>query len=81
MPVVKALCLLTAGVFPSKLTKAVASEGYVVISTNMARQLEGESNICKYTMMYQSNTTNLYYVYCCIRVLYFNSYRIILGPF
>jgi hypothetical protein len=44
MPVVSALCFLTAVVFPSKLTKAVASEGYhVVISTYMARQLEGET--------------------------------------
>jgi len=42
MPVANAVCLLTAVVFPSKLTKAVASEGDVVISTNMARYLEGE---------------------------------------
>jgi hypothetical protein len=38
MPDVNAVCFLTAVVFPSKLTKAVASEGdRVVISTNMAR--------------------------------------------
>ena len=38
MPDVNALCFLTAVLFCSKLTKAVAGEGYhVVISTNMAR--------------------------------------------
>ena len=44
MPDVNALCFMTAVVFPSKLTKAVASECYhVVTSTNMARQLEKET--------------------------------------
>jgi hypothetical protein len=38
LPDVNALCFLTAVLFPSKLIKAVASEGYhVVISINMAR--------------------------------------------
>jgi len=37
--------------------------------------------IDKYTMMYQSNTTKLYYVYYCIRATCFDSYRIILRPF
>ena len=37
--------------------------------------------IYKYTMMYQSNTTNLYYVYYCIRTTCFDSYRIIFRPF
>jgi hypothetical protein len=37
LPDINALCFLTVVVLPSKLTKAVASEGYhVVISTNMA---------------------------------------------
>jgi hypothetical protein len=41
---VNALCFLPAAVFHSKLTKALASEGYhVVISTNMARLMEGET--------------------------------------
>ena len=31
-------------------------------------------------MMYQSNTTKLYYVYCCIRATCFDSYRIIHRP-
>jgi len=35
----------------------------------------------KYTMMYQSNTTELYYVYYCIRATCFNYYRIISRPF
>ena len=35
----------------------------------------------KYTMMYQSNTTKLYYVYYCIRATCFDSYRIIFRPF
>ena len=35
----------------------------------------------KYTMMYQSDTTQLYYVYYCIRATCFNSYRIIFRPF
>jgi hypothetical protein len=44
MPDVSALCFLPAVVFPSKLTKALDSEGYhVVISTSMARLLEGET--------------------------------------
>ena len=33
--------------------------------------------IYKYTLMYQSNTTKLYYVYYCIRATCFDSYRII----
>jgi hypothetical protein len=38
LPDVNAVCFLPAVVFPSKLTKAAAGEGYhVVISTNMAR--------------------------------------------
>jgi len=37
--------------------------------------------IYKYTMMYQSNTTKLYYVYYCIRTTFFDSYRIIFRPF
>jgi len=32
-------------------------------------------------MMYQSNTTKLYYVYYCIWVTCFNSYRVIFRPF
>ena len=35
----------------------------------------------KYTMMCQSNTTNLYYVFYCIRATCFDSYRIIFRPF
>ena len=35
----------------------------------------------KYRMMCQSNTTNLYYVYYCIRATCFDSYRIIFRPF
>ena len=35
----------------------------------------------KYTMMCQSNTTNLYYVFYCIRATCFDSYRIICRPF
>jgi len=35
----------------------------------------------KYTMMYRSNTTKLYYVYYCIRATYFDSYRVIFKPF
>jgi len=35
----------------------------------------------KYTMMYQSNTTKLYYIYYCIRATCFDSYRIIFRPF
>jgi len=35
----------------------------------------------KYTMMYQSNTTQLYYVYYCTRATCFNCYRIIFRPF
>jgi hypothetical protein len=35
----------------------------------------------KYTMMYQSNTTKLYYVYYYIRATCFDSYRIIFRPF
>ena len=35
----------------------------------------------KYTTMYQSNTTKLYYVYYCIRATCFDSYRIIFRPF
>ena len=35
----------------------------------------------KYTMVYQSNTTELYYVYYCIRATCFGSYRIIFRPF
>ena len=31
--------------------------------------------------MYQSNTTKLHCAYNCIRAKYFDSYRIILGPF
>ena len=43
LPDVNALCFLPAVVFLSTLTKAVCSDGYhVVISTNTARQLEGE---------------------------------------
>ena len=38
-------------------------------------------NRYKYTTMCQSNTTNLYYVYYCIRATCFNSYRIICRPF
>jgi hypothetical protein len=46
MPDVIALCFLPAVVFSSKLIKALASEGYhVVISTNMARFLEGETTV------------------------------------
>jgi len=37
--------------------------------------------IYKCTMMYQSNTTKLYYVYYCIRATCFVSYRIIFRPF
>jgi hypothetical protein len=37
-PDVGACCFLPAGVFPSKQTKAVTSEGcHVVINTNMAK--------------------------------------------
>ena len=39
------------------------------------------TSIYKYTMMYQSNTTKLYYVYYCIGVTCFDSYRIIFRPF
>jgi len=42
-----------------------------------ARQLQ----LGKYTMMYQSNTTELYYVYYCIMATCFDSYRIIFRPF
>ena len=35
----------------------------------------------KYTMMYQSNTRKLCYVYYCIRAICFDSYRIIFRPF
>ena len=38
-------------------------------------------HLYKYTMMYQSNTTKLYYVYYCIRATCFDSYRIIFRPF
>jgi len=34
----------------------------------------------KYTMMCQSNTTNLYYVFYCIRATCFDSYTIIFRP-
>ena len=34
----------------------------------------------KYTMIYQSNTTNFYYVFYCIRATCFDSYRIIFRP-
>ena len=34
----------------------------------------------KYTMMYQSNTMKLYYVYYCIRATCFDYYRIIFRP-
>ena len=37
--------------------------------------------VIKYTMMCQSNTTNCYYVYYCIRATCFDSYRIIFRPF
>jgi len=37
--------------------------------------------VYKYTMMCQSNTTNFYYVYYCIRATCFYSYRIIFRPF
>jgi len=33
-----------------------------------------------YIMMYQSNTTKLYYVYYCIWATYFDSHRIIFRP-
>jgi len=35
----------------------------------------------KYAVMCQSNTTNLYCVFYCIRATCFNSYRIIFRPF
>ena len=43
--------------------------------------LEVFNTYIKYTMMYQSNTTKLYYVYYCIRATCFDSYRIIFRPF
>ena len=39
------------------------------------------THIYKYTVMCQSNTTKLYYVYYCIRATCFDSYRIIFRPF
>jgi len=35
----------------------------------------------KYTVMYQSDTIQLYYVYYCIRATCFDCYRIIFRPF
>jgi len=35
----------------------------------------------KYTMLCQSNTTKLYYVYYCTTATCFDSYRIIFSPF
>jgi len=46
------------------------------------RHTELQNNLLyKYTMMCQSNTTRLYYVYYFTRATCFDSYRIIFRPF
>jgi len=49
--------------------------------TQISRYMTLYTQLHKYTMMYQSNTTKLYNVYYCIRATCLDSYRIILRPF
>ena len=59
----------------------VTNDGYYKKNPCAYSESRAIKFVYKYTMVYQSNTTQLYYVYYCIRATCFDSYRIIFRPF